>query len=157
MKSTLSNLSDFKVWCKIRILKFLTKNALFGYFWVGIWKKYCHIRNQHPRIYQIAKLRGKKMPKFGIKNALFGYFWARILKNYCHIWNQHLQICLQWVFNSYSEFWYSVCFFYRSGVLLKTFFFKKHLQWLFWTLFLITPKKWCVLVNTNLMENQPWS
>ena len=75
--------------------KFWTKNALFSHFWAGIWKQYCHIWNQHPRICLIAKYREiMKMPKFGTKSALFGYFWARILKNYCHIWNQHPQICL---------------------------------------------------------------
>ena len=75
--------------------KFGTKNAWFMCFWAGIWKQYCHIWNQHPRICLIAKFCEKtKMPKFGTKNALFGYFWARILENWCHIWNQHFCICL---------------------------------------------------------------
>ena len=76
---------------KIKILKFGTKNALFGYFWARIWKWYCHIWNQHPRICLIAKFCKKtKTPKFGTKNALLGYFWAAILKNNCHIWNKQL-------------------------------------------------------------------
>ena len=91
----LSNLSNCKVWCKIKILKLGTKNVWFGYFLDGIWKKYCHIWNQHPRICLIAKYHKiMKMPEFGIKNALFGYLWDRILESYCHIWNQHLLICL---------------------------------------------------------------
>ena len=72
--------------------KFGTKNAWFMCFWAGIWKQYCHIWNQHPRICLISKFRGKNA-LFGTKNALFGYFRARILKNYCHIWNQHPKIC----------------------------------------------------------------
>ena len=71
--------------------KFGTKNAWFWYFWPRVWKEYCHIWNQHPRICLIAKFCQKaKMPKFGIKNCLN----AIILKNYCHIWNQNLPICL---------------------------------------------------------------
>ena len=26
-----------------KMLRFGTKKALFGYFWAGIWKQYCHI------------------------------------------------------------------------------------------------------------------
>ena len=73
--------------------KFGTKNTWFGYFGTGIWKRYCHIWNQHPRICLIAKVCEKtKIRKFGTKNVLFGYFLARILKHFCHIWNQHLRI-----------------------------------------------------------------
>ena len=40
--------------------KFGTKYAaLFGYFCVGILKKYCHIWNQHPRISLTAKFHKK--------------------------------------------------------------------------------------------------
>ena len=60
LKSTPSNLSDCKVWCKIKILKFETKNALFWYFWAGIWKTCCHIRNQHPQIRLTANLAKKQ-------------------------------------------------------------------------------------------------
>ena len=92
LKSTHSNLSKCKVWCKTKIPKFGTKNVSFGYFWTGSWKWYCYIWNQHPRIFLIANFREKmKMPKFGTKNVLFGYFWAIILTNYCHIWNQTLK------------------------------------------------------------------
>ena len=53
----------------------------FGIFSAGVWKQYCHIWNQHPRICLIAKICGKtKMPKCGTQNASVGYFWARILK-----------------------------------------------------------------------------
>ena len=75
--------------------KFGTKNAWFMYFWAGIWKQYCHIWNQYPRICLVAKFSKKaKKPKFGTKNAWFMYFWAGIWKQYCHIWNQHPRICL---------------------------------------------------------------
>ena len=64
---------------KAKMAKFGTKNALFGYFWDRIFKSYCHISNDHPRICQIAKFRRKmKMPKFGTNSVLFGYFWVRI-------------------------------------------------------------------------------
>ena len=90
LKSVPSNLSDFKFSSKIKILKFETKNALFGYFWTWISKQYFHIWNHQTRICLVARFREKmKMPKFGIKNALLGYFWARISKSYCYIWNQH--------------------------------------------------------------------
>ena len=36
----------------MKISKFGTKNTLFGYFWVRIFKKYCHIWNQHPQVCQ---------------------------------------------------------------------------------------------------------
>ena len=64
------------------------KMSYFVIFGPGIWKQYCHIWNNHPRIYQIGKFCKKmKMQKFGTNNALFGYILVRILKNYCHIWN----------------------------------------------------------------------
>ena len=90
---------EFALWQgfvqKIKILKFGAKNVRFWYFLTGSWKLYCHIWNQHPRIWLIAIFHGKtKMPKFGIKNALFGYFWAGISKNYCHIWYRLPIICL---------------------------------------------------------------
>ena len=61
--------------------KFGTKNALFGYFWAGTRKHYCHILNQQSRIclietfYEIIKMR-----KFVTKNALLVHFWARFYK-----------------------------------------------------------------------------
>ena len=80
---------------KIKILKFGTKNVRFLYFGAGIWKYYCHIWNQRPRICLLAKFGAKmKMPKFGTANALFEYLWAGHWKWYCHIWNQHPRISL---------------------------------------------------------------
>ena len=60
------------------MIKFGIKNALFWYFWTGIWKQYCRIWNQPPRICLTAKFREKmKMPEFGTKtNAIFGYFFV---------------------------------------------------------------------------------
>ena len=58
----------------MKIPKFGTNSTLFVYFWARILKKYCHIKNHHPRITVIAKLcKETKLSKFG-------YFWARILK-----------------------------------------------------------------------------
>ena len=34
----------------MKMLKFGTKNALFGFFWARMLKNYCHICNQHPKI-----------------------------------------------------------------------------------------------------------
>ena len=70
--------------------------------WARIWKRYCHIWNQHPPICLITKFCKKtKMPKSGNKSALLCArivqkvsFWAKIWKNYCHIWNQHPRIFL---------------------------------------------------------------
>ena len=39
----------------------MTKNALFGYFWSRIFKKYCRIWNKHPQIFLIWEL--PKLPK----------------------------------------------------------------------------------------------
>ena len=97
---------------KVKMPKFGTKNAIFGYFGARI-----HTWYQHPQNCLIANFcYGTEMPKFGTKNAFFVDFWVIILKNYCHIWNQHPRICQKWVFNSYSEFWYRVSFFYKSGI-----------------------------------------
>ena len=84
-----------KIHEKTKMPKFGTKNALFGYFWARIFKTFCHIWNQHPRICQIAKFRKKmKMSNFGTKNALFEYFGAGIYRKYCDISNEHSRICL---------------------------------------------------------------
>ena len=77
---------------KTKMLKSETKNVWFRYFWLGIWKKYCHIWNHHSQICLIANYcEIMKMHKFGTKSALTGYI-CKILKNYCRSWNQHLQI-----------------------------------------------------------------
>ena len=65
---------------KQKFLNFGPKMPDLGILGLEFEKKYCHIWNQHSRIFVNAKFREKKMPKFGIKNALFGYFWARIFK-----------------------------------------------------------------------------
>ena len=67
---------------KIKMPKFGTKIAWFGYFCARILKKYCYILNQHHQICIIAKCyKRAKSPKFGFKDALYGYFSAKILKN----------------------------------------------------------------------------
>ena len=43
--------------------------------WAGMLKNYCHICNQRPPIFLIAKFREKTaIFKFGTKNVLFGCF-----------------------------------------------------------------------------------
>ena len=37
---------------KMKMPKFGTKNVLFGYFWTGIFKNFCHIWVKHPQICQ---------------------------------------------------------------------------------------------------------
>ena len=59
-----------------------------------------------------------KMSIYWTNSALFGYLWAEILKQYCHIWNQHPQVCQKWAFNSYTKFWYKICFFLKVWGLL---------------------------------------
>ena len=126
LRSAPSNLSICKISRKkTKMPKFGTKKASFGYFWGGFWKQYCHIWNQHPRIFLIAKFHGKtKCLNLGSKMPYLSIFGLEFKKNYCHVWNQHLQICQKWVFNSHSEFWYKgstfskersrVRFFWRS-------------------------------------------
>ena len=47
-------------------------------FWGGILENYCHICNQRPPIYLIAKFCAKtRILKFGTKSALFGCFWQQ--------------------------------------------------------------------------------
>ena len=83
-----------KFGAKIKIFKFRTKNALFGYLWAAIWKKLLpYYFKSTPSNFPSCKFGKKiKTSKFGTKNLWFRYFWARIWKNYCHIWKQHLQI-----------------------------------------------------------------
>ena len=51
------------------------KMPYLGIFGLEFSENYCHISNQHRRIYLIAKFRGKmKIPKFGTKNVFFGSF-----------------------------------------------------------------------------------
>ena len=61
--------------------KFMTKNALFGYFWAGTLKKYCHICIQLPCICLTAKFHAKiKILKIGTKNALLACFGQQFRK-----------------------------------------------------------------------------
>ena len=57
------------------------RNALFGYFWAGILKVFCHICNQYPQICVNGKFDKKtKGPKFLTRNALFACFSKAIVK-----------------------------------------------------------------------------
>ena len=52
------------------MLKFGTKNALFGYFWARILKKLLPYLKSAPSNLSSCKIsRKKKMPKFGTKNS----------------------------------------------------------------------------------------
>ena len=54
-----SNLSYYKVWCKIKILKFGTKNAWFGYFWARTFKKlWSHLKLAPSNLSNVSFLRG---------------------------------------------------------------------------------------------------
>ena len=60
---------------EIKILKFGTKNVLFGCLCAGILRTCCHTSNQCPQIGFIAKFLAKqKILKFGTKKTLFGWF-----------------------------------------------------------------------------------
>ena len=85
---------------KIGILKFGTKNLLFGCFGQHFWKTNV--------MFEISTLEFVLLQNFVEKwkclnwdqNALFGYFWAIILTGYCHIWNQSLEFAY---FQNFAE------------------------------------------------------
>ena len=81
---------------KKKSIKFGTKNARSLYFGAGIWKYYCHIWNQHPQTFLIAKFRQKKQKclNSGPKMPYLGVFGLDFSKNYFHIWNQYPWTCL---------------------------------------------------------------
>ena len=65
----------------MKMPKFDTKNALFGYFLARILKNCCHIEIKALKFVKLINLiKRMKMPLVGTKNALFEYFWARIRK-----------------------------------------------------------------------------
>ena len=54
-----SNLSNYKVWCKIKILTFGTKNAWFGYFRARTFKKlWSHLKLAPSNLSNVSFLRG---------------------------------------------------------------------------------------------------
>ena len=63
----------------MKMSKFATKSAFFGYFLARILNNNYHIWNLHLQISVITKFcEETKMPKFGTKNALSGYSWQRM-------------------------------------------------------------------------------
>ena len=84
---------------KIKILKLGTKSVRFPPFRAGIWKSYCHIWMQPPRIC-LDVMFGAKIKIFKLEPTTPDLeFWTGIWKWYCYIWNQHPRICLFAKFN----------------------------------------------------------
>ena len=84
---------------KFRILKFGTKNTLFGCFGQQFWKTIVIFENSTLEFdllqsFVQKKKKKKKNLKFGAKNAKCPDFRAGIWIYYCHIWNQRPRICL---------------------------------------------------------------
>ena len=82
-KSAPSNLTRYKGSCKMKTLKFGTKNSFLGYFWDIILRNYCHISNQHSHIFRHAKFHPKKI-KTKTKNRLN---WAVLNSNLKKLWS----------------------------------------------------------------------
>ena len=92
MKSGRSNLSNCKILWNNENTQFGIKNTLFRYFWAKIFKKYCHIWNQHPQICLIGNFCEKQnCLNLGPKMPYLGIFELELEKT---IWNQHSRICL---------------------------------------------------------------
>ena len=76
-----SRICHCKILCNNENALIWDQKCLIWVFWSNTFKKNCcHVWNQHPQIFLIAKFCEKtKTPKFGIKNTIFGYFWLKIL------------------------------------------------------------------------------
>ena len=68
-----SQICENKVSSKTKKIFFRPK-MLYLPLWAGMLKNYCHICNQRPPIYLMAKFRAKMRILKGFKNALFGCF-----------------------------------------------------------------------------------
>ena len=80
---------------KIRILKFRTKNTLFGCFGQQFWKTTVIFEVSTLEFALLQSFVQKiKILKFRTKNARFPNFGTRIWKWYCYIWNQRPRISL---------------------------------------------------------------
>ena len=94
----------------MKMPKFGTRKALFGYFWTRIQKLSSYLASQICQFEKFGKIM--KMSNFGAKNALIAYFWARISKGYCHIWNKYPRICVTAKFrekNENAQIWDKKC------------------------------------------------
>ena len=78
---------------KIKILKFGTKNALFGCFSEHFWKTIVlFVISAHPNL-SYSKVWCRNILNLGAKMSVWVFYdWN--YKTYCHIWNQHLKTCL---------------------------------------------------------------
>ena len=72
LKSVPSNLSSCKFCARTEMSKYGTKHPLFGYFWSGILKNYCHILYRRCQIYAIAKFNKKNILNFEPKIFYLG-------------------------------------------------------------------------------------
>ena len=71
LKSTPSNLSNFKVWWRIKNSYICNNDALIGCFWQQFWKTIVTFENSALNL-SIAKFGTKtKILKFGTKSAWF--------------------------------------------------------------------------------------
>ena len=79
------------------------------YFWARIWKYYCHISNQRPRISLVAKFGAKtKILNFGPKMPCLGIFGQEFEKKLLSYWKSapsNLAICKISRKNKNAEIW----------------------------------------------------
>ena len=94
LKSTPSNYPNNKLWRKNENSQIWDQKCLTWVFLGRTFKNYCHIWNQHHRVFLKAKFRAKmkilknlesKMPNLGVLSSSF--------ENYFHIWNQDPGVC----------------------------------------------------------------
>ena len=100
---------------KLKILKCITKNDLFEFLSVLVinFDKLLSCLKSVPwKLFHSKIPWTNKNAWTGAEDILFEYFWAGISKQYCHILNQHPRLFQKRVLNSFSEFWYRVCFYW---------------------------------------------
>ena len=94
LKSTPSNLSNFKVWWRIKNSYICNNDALIGCFWQQFWRTIITFENSALQFIYCKIWCKKNILKFGTKSAWFANFGAGIWKYYCRFWNQPPWICL---------------------------------------------------------------
>ena len=109
LKSAPWNLSNFK-FCKTKnIPKFRTKNVLLGCFWATIFKRYCHVWNQHPQFFLTAKNFVKKQKDLNLdKKFLKCLFWDwsfKKLLSYLESTSSNLSNCRIFLKIKHNSIW----------------------------------------------------